>query len=274
MTGELGCSDKGAMDAMANLLKCDDFRTGVWGVKGAKEMILTLKPNSPSALVYKSVFCVWLLSANGAILAELEKNNVAEMLKDVFTTSRVEKVIRIALSALRNCLKDAGLACDIVEKGTYEALQQLEYEKWRDAELYDDIREMTSQVGTRMMELSNFDRYEKELSSGALHWGFIHSDKFWAENVSKFEKEEFKPIRTLGALLTSTNNVTLAVACHDIGEFVRLHPVGKKIVTRLGVKASVMTLMAHPDREVAREALLCVQKIMLNKWQEFQEDGK
>ena len=43
-----------------------------------------------------------------------------------------EKVIRIALSALRNCLKHSGLSGDIVEKGTLEVLQQNEYEKWRD----------------------------------------------------------------------------------------------------------------------------------------------
>jgi len=272
--GSLGCTEKGAMDAMANLLKCDAFRTTVWKVNGVKEMILKVQPTSASAIVYKSIFCIWMLSFNPEIQPELEKNGVAQNLRDVFATSRVEKVIRIALSALRNCLKHQGLSGEIVEKGTLEVLQQNEYEKWRDAELYDEIREMSQALGTRVMELSNFDRYEKELSSGNLRWGFIHSEKFWAENVMKCEKDEFKAIRTLGSLLTSTDTITLAVACHDIGEFVRLHPVGKRMVTKMGVKASVMTLMAHPDREVAREALLCVQKIMLNKWQEFQEDGK
>jgi len=47
-----------------------------------------------------------------------------------------------------------------------------------------------------------------------------------------------------------------------------LHPLGKKKVEQFGVKAKVMKLMESEDREVRREALLCCQKIMLNKWQD------
>jgi len=75
----------------------------------------------------------------------------------------------------------------------------------------------------------------------------------------------------LASLLSSSDPTTLAVACHDIGEFVSLHPLGKKQAGRLGVKERVMELMASPDqdkRDVRREALLCCQKIMLNKWQD------
>ena len=32
-----------------------------------------------------------------------------------------------------------------------------------------------------------------------------------------------------------------------------------------------MERMGHEDREVAREALLCTQKLMLNRWQDLQE---
>jgi len=227
----------------------------------------------PGAILYKCLFSVWMLSFNPTCLAALEKTQVASMLKDTFLNSRVEKVIRIGLNALRNCLKSKELSAQIVEKGAMEPLQQLEFEKWRDPELYDEIRDMCSLVSARVNELSNFDRYEKEISSGNLQWGFIHSEKFWNENVMKFEKDEFRAIKTLAGLLSSNNPTTLAVACHDIGEFVRLHPVGKRTVGKVGAKDSVMSLMSHPDREVAREALLCVQKLMLNRWQDC-VDGK
>ena len=58
---------------------------------------------------------------------------------------------------------------------------------------------------------------------------------------------------------------TLAVACHDIGEFARLHPMGRKICVSKGAKERVLDLMSSQDRELAREALLCVQKLMLTK---------
>jgi hypothetical protein len=175
-------SSKGMVDAVAHLLKNDDFRQIVWGGRGVKELILKVQQGPPSPIVNKSIVCVWLLSFEGDILKEFEKFDAATKLQDVFQASRVEKVIRISLAALRNCLKNQSLATDIVEQGTLEALQQLEYEEWRDAELYDDIQDMCSQLGTRVSELSNFDRYEKELSTGNPQWGFIHSEKFWNES--------------------------------------------------------------------------------------------
>merc|ERR1719199_827128 len=104
-------------------------------------------------------------------------------------------------------------------------------------------------ISSEVSELSNFDRYMKELESGNLSWGFIHSSKFFGENVMKFETGEFKAVKLLAGLLASSDPTTLAVACHDIGEFVSLHPIGKKQVARLGVKERVMELMSQQERE-------------------------
>lgn len=195
-------------------------------------------------------------------------------LKEVLVASRVEKVVRLSLTVLRNLLADKVLCEDIVENGILEIVQQLEFEKWRDAELYDDIRDMGQMISSEVSKLSSFDRYERELHTGKLKWGFIHSTKFWAENVMKFEASDFSAIKELAGLLQNSkaDPTTLAVACHDVGEFVALHPLGKKKVGQLMVKEKVMELMStdKPEfREVRREALLCCQKLMLNKWQEI-----
>ncbi|CAE8717589.1 unnamed protein product, partial [Polarella glacialis] len=128
-------------------------------------------------------------------------------------------------------------------------------------------------------EMSNFARYERELQTGHLKWGFIHSSKFWAENALMFEANDFRALKLLAGLLLSpsTDSTTLAVACHDLGEFVTLHPFGKKKVAQLQVKERVMELMGSTEadkREVRREALLCCQKLMLNKWQDMGKCGK
>merc|ERR1719203_293625 len=92
----------------------------------------------------------------------------------------------------------------VVELGLLEVVQQVEYEKWRDVEIYDDIRDMSAQISARVQEMSNFDRYERELKEGKLKWGFIHSSKFWAENVLKFEQNDFRALKVLATLLLST----------------------------------------------------------------------
>lgn len=132
---------------------------------------------------------------------------------------------------------------------------------------------MILQVSAKVQEMSNFERYERELNSNKLKWGFIHSSKFWAENVLKFEQNDYRALRRLATLLHSDDSTTLAVACHDVGEFITMHPLGKKQIASMGVKDRVMNLMSMaPDKEVRREALLCCQKIMLNKWQDV--DGR
>ena len=59
----------------------------------------------------------------------------------------------------------------------------------------------------------------------------------------------------------------VAVACYDLGEFVRFYPNGKSLVKNLGGKDMVMKLIEHDNLEVQREALQCMSKIMVNQWE-------
>jgi len=267
------CSDLGIVEAIVNLLKTDSFRVAVWPMPGVADRVTGVSAQTASPpYLYKCIFALWMLSfeAEGAILFKEEL--IIKKIRDVLSHSRVEKVVRLSLTVLRNFLTHKAFAEHVVELGVLEVVQQLEFEKWRDAELYDDIRDMAQQISAQVQEMSNFDRYERELKEGQLKWGFIHSSKFWAENVLKFEQNDFRALKMLAALLHSQDATTLAVACHDIGEFVSMHPLGKKTISNLQVKERVMELMGSTDpslRDVRREALLCCQKIMLNKWQDM-----
>ena len=58
---------------------------------------------------------------------------------------------------------------------------------------------------------------------------------------------------------------TVAVGCNDIGMFITHHSQGRYIVNDLRGKELVMRHMANPDPDVQKQALLCVQKLMLTK---------
>lgn len=268
-------SEFGVLESLANLLKADVFRKLVWSQSGVADRIFRIRPaTAPANVAYKFVFALWMVSFDADISAELKTFCIIKKVKDILTYSRVEKVIRLCLLLLRNLMSNRDMCEDIVEENLLDAVQVLEFEKWRDSELYDEIHSMSNLIQTEVQTMSNFDRYERELQSGTLTKGFIHSSKFWAENVMKFEQNDFRSIKMLAALLQShsTDATTLALACHDIGEFVTLHPLGKRKVAELHVKERVMELMGSNDaeqREVRREALLCCQKLMLNKWQDL-----
>merc|ERR1712176_1637949 len=219
------------------------------------------------------IFVMWLLSFDADKLEALKEHNAVGKIKECLLNSRVEKVVRICLTVLKNLLPHKQLCEEIVESNMIDAVRALEHEKWREEEFYNEILDMVQLIGAQVQEISSFERYEKDLNTGKLTWGFIHTPKFFGENVMKFEQNDFRVLQKLKLLLINkdTDATTLAVACHDIGEFVALHPLGKKMVNKFEMKEKIMELMACTGddmREVRREALLCCQKIMLNKWQE------
>jgi V-type H+-transporting ATPase subunit H len=271
------CSDLGKLEATTNLLKSEEYRQAFCN-KDVQDLVSRGLSSKTSAMNYKGVFAVWMVTfdKNEKVLQALLDFNVVCKLKTIMSDCRTEKVIRLGLTVLKNLLSNKAafkqVNEQIVEDGLLEVVQSLEYEKWRDADLYDEIRDINNMISSEVKEMSNFNRYMKELESGNLSWGFIHSSKFFGENIMKFSTDKFKAVHLLANLVAQDgNSTTLAVACHDIGQFVALHPDGKREVARLGIKERVMDLMASSDadkREVRREALLCCQKIMLNKWQE------
>lgn len=265
---ECKCSALGKLEATCNLLKSVDFRDTAWGCPDAMQCVLSVGANDPAPMLYKYLFALWMLSYDKSIAATLQERDVVPVIKDIMVTCRVEKVIRLGLVVIKSFLPDEKLSLDIVECAILDVVQQLEFEKWRDPETQDNILEVSKLVAIQVSALSNFDRYEKEVNNGALKWGYLHSNKFWGENINKFEQNGFGVIEKLCKLLAIDDEVTQAVACHDIGEFAVLHPLGKKKVKDFEVKEQVMKLMESENRDVKREALLCCQKIMLNKWQD------
>jgi len=227
----------------------------------------SINANAPAPMLYKYLFALWMLSYDKSI-ASLLPDGVVRIIRDIMANCRVEKVIRLGLVVIKSFLPDKKLSEDIVECQVLDVVQQLEFEKWRDQEIYESIQDVSRLVAVQVSALSNFEKYEKEVNTGHLKWGYLHSNKFWGENINKFEQNSFAVIGELCNLLKNDDRETQAVACHDIGEFAVLHPLGKKKVKDFGVKERVMMLMDSDDRDVKREALLCCQKIMLNKWQD------
>ena len=100
---------------------------------------------------------------------------------------------------------------------------------------------------------SSFDEYATEVKSGRLEWSPVHrSDKFWVsarllcsnlhcvelcyysttsqrENVMKLNENDHEILRLLVTILQESQNpVAIAVAAHDLGEYVRYYPRGKR----------------------------------------------
>jgi V-type H+-transporting ATPase subunit H len=114
----------------------------------------------------------------------------------------------------------------------------------------------------------SFEEYAGELRSGKLEWSPMHrSEVFWKQNAQRLNEQNYELLRILARLLSSSLDPTvLAVAAHDVGEYVSAYPRGKRIIQELGAKQRIMELMTNDNTTVRYEALLSTQKFMVNNW--------
>jgi len=169
-----------------------------------------------------------------------------------------------------NCLNQGYNNEQMLDGGIMKPIELLTNKNWGDEDIISDLKTLKDDLEKNIVELSTFELYRKEVLSGNLEWSPVHrSEKFWKENSSKFEEENYKILVTLKGYLTSEvpNPLVTAVACYDIGEFARIHPRGRTIVQQLGIKIPLMILMEDKDLEVKKQALTAVQKLMVHNWE-------
>merc|ERR1711988_998011 len=162
---------------------------GVWATN--YQRVYSGLNSSSIPTLYKALMCVWLSSFNAKVLNVMDPTTVIGGINAVLSSNRTEKVVRMCLQSVTNLLASKKMSECMAEMDTVAAVSALEYEKWRDAELIDSIKELIAKLNAEVKLLTNFERFEREVNSGVLKWGFIHSDKFWNENVLKCDKTNF-----------------------------------------------------------------------------------
>merc|ERR1712110_1183491 len=109
----------------------------------------------------------------------------------------------------------------MIESKIFRLLENMNQRKWADPDLLQDLEVLTETITDDIREMSSWDVYKSEISSGMLEKSPVHtSERFWKENVQMFEKNKYE---VLGMLITilkdSQNTQNLEIACHDIGMF-------------------------------------------------------
>jgi len=255
------------------LLRSDPFRV-IFYQEGGLDCLnhLMRVQNQNYQLLYQAVYCCWLVSYNKQIAANFSSNQstIIHKLVEIVRTTSKEKVMRMAIATLRNIVDKApGNNEQMIETNLVKEVEKLLQKKWADEDITADLEVLNDSLQKNMAELSSFDKYKQELYSGELEWSPVHrSEKFWRENSHHFEENHNRPLTVLVGLLKSSDSsaIVLAIACNDIGEFVRFHPRGRLLIQNTGCKEHIMNLMYHTDAEVQKQSLLCLQKLMVHNW--------
>ncbi|XP_065890325.1 V-type proton ATPase subunit H-like isoform X2 [Dysidea avara] len=257
------------------LLRRDCYRIPFYEANGVKLILQILDGRIDFQQQYQLIFCLWMLTFNEKIVNRIKDQPIVMVLSDVLRGTEKEKVKRIILATLRNMLeKPEKAAADLYASQMihFKALRVLNIlvkQTWVDTEIEEDITFLYEYLTASEQDLSSFDEYVHEVRSGRLEWSPVHkSEKFWRENVSRFNDDNYEILRLLVSILEeSPSPVAVSVACFDIGEYVRYYPRGKKVIEQLKGKEVVMKLVVHSNSEVRMQALLAVQKMMVQNWE-------
>ncbi|TNN78795.1 V-type proton ATPase subunit H [Liparis tanakae] len=258
------------------MLRVNEYRFSWVEADGVNCITAVLSNKCGFQLQYQMVFCVWLLAFSPQLCEQLRRYNVVPALSDILQESVKEKVTRIILAAFRNVLEKSAeretrqeYALAMIQCKVLKQLENLEQQKYDDEDISEDIKFLLEKLGESVQDLSSFDEYSSELKSGRLEWSPVHkSEKFWRENAVRLNEKNYELLKILTRLLeVSDDPQVIAVAAHDIGEYVRHYPRGKRVIEQLGGKQLVMNHMHHEDQLVRYNALLAVQKLMVHNWE-------
>uniref|UniRef100_A0A3Q2ZEW7 V-type proton ATPase subunit H n=1 Tax=Kryptolebias marmoratus TaxID=37003 RepID=A0A3Q2ZEW7_KRYMA len=258
------------------MLRVNEYRFAWVEADGVNCITAVLSNKCGFQLQYQMIFCIWLLAFSPQLCEQLRRYNVVPALSDILQESVKEKVTRIILAAFRNLLEKSAeretrqeYALAMIQCKVLKQLENLEQQKYDDEDITDDIKFLLERLGESVQDLSSFDEYSSELKSGRLEWSPVHkSEKFWRENAVRLNEKNYELLKILTRLLeVSDDPQVIAVAAHDIGEYVRHYPRGKRVIEQLGGKQLVMNHMHHEDQLVRYNALLAVQKLMVHNWE-------
>ncbi|XP_028168667.1 V-type proton ATPase subunit H isoform X1 [Ostrinia furnacalis] len=258
------------------MLRTDEYRFAFLSVDGISTLLSILASRVNFQVQYQLVFCLWVLTFNPLLAEKMNKFNAIPILADILSDSVKEKVTRIVLAVFRNLIEkpeDSQVAKEhciaMVQCKVLKQLSILEQKRSDDEDIMNDVDFLNERLQASVQDLSSFDQYATEVKSGRLEWSPVHkSAKFWRENAARLNERGQELLRTLVHLLEKSRDpVVLAVACYDVGEYVRHYPRGKHIIEQLGGKQRVMYLLSHEDPNVRYEALLAVQKLMVHNWE-------
>jgi len=181
-------------------------------------------------ILYLGCFSLWLLSYNKATFDAFKECKVVRRLVEVIKKSiHREKVVRVALSGLKNLLIDAHFNEEMIALQLTKIMQPIfSKTNWKDEDVIKDAKLISEQLEAKIEELSSWEKYRGEVTSGNLQWSPVHNDQFFRENASRFEDHNFEVVRALIELLESKEPLTLEVCCHDLGTFARFSRTEKK----------------------------------------------
>ncbi|KAI7867746.1 armadillo-type protein [Spinellus fusiger] len=252
---------------LSGLFHVPSYRLVFWNTPHAVDSflhVLMKKTVTPQRL-YEGLFSLWLLTFEKQVCVHLNKKyDVIPTLMEIAKYAIKEKIIRMVIAIFKNCIQLAprsNLSAMLVAK-VLPFTEHLSTRKWSDQEIVQDIQMIKEALEINFQSLTTLEVYASEVETGKLEWSPPHtSENFWSENAIQLEKDQQRLLKMLTRLLSSKSPTVLAIACHDLGQYVKYRSKdGRLNIEKSGAKQRILELMTHEDSDVRYNALSAIQK--------------
>jgi len=160
--------------------------------------------NSSVQQIYDLTYCLWLLSydckTSLSIQKHFHRDGAVVALCDLISAAPREKVVRVAISSLRNladCTVEKSVSghnflTEMIGCGVMKPIDRLKEKENKDEEMARDIRDLSAALHETFRHMTRWDIYKSEVESSHLQWGAVHTEKFFRENAKNMEGSDGK----------------------------------------------------------------------------------
>ena len=135
------------------------FKSIFYDMQGSVAALMNvLKKDSTFQVQYQTIYCIWLLTFDSEICAEIEQeSHIVPILKEIAKNAIKEKVVRVVMATFKNLLLKAPKENMVPMLGAkvLDIVEQFSVRKWSDEEILDDIKELETEL-KRHVDLLTF----------------------------------------------------------------------------------------------------------------------
>lgn len=216
---------------------------------------------------------LWILSFHDYSLRDFEDRSqdlIEKVLKtlDFFNKEKLVRIVLLLLdslsSASKTCLEImSDLSC-------LQIIEKLQQRHWVDEDIVKLLENLWKLLDENYQEFTSIGKFAKEVHTGFLRKGPVHSERFWQDNFVYFDQEDnLALIEDLVKMIENPpNDRTAEVALFDLGEFAKYYKFGRNFLDNLELKPKIYKLMQTTESsDVRKEAITTLQKMVMTNWE-------
>ncbi|OHS98248.1 hypothetical protein TRFO_35408 [Tritrichomonas foetus] len=260
-----------ALEGLKRFLSLEKHRQMFVDANGVKLLINLLTAAgklSQNDTTYHILFCIWALTYSPDGAGQLSTDEFVSILGRMLSVqsvkSETEIIIRLMVAIVKQLNSNTVFIESAYDNDILRLLRMYQTKHYVDPELQPNIVAAADELNKGLKHLSLWDKYVREVNSGTLRFSVSHkSELFWKANIERFGEGQYAVLVALKKLLSSDDEETVVVACHDLGEYATRSPIGRVKLEEIGAKDAVMKLMSSEKQAVQREALRTTQLLLL-----------